>query len=218
MKSRIIITLSAFFVAVLFFNSCVKDTIEADTFGDIEGIVIDGETEEGIATANITTTPATNAIFTEEDGSFKLNNVPTGNYTIQARKNSFRNNSVSVAVREGQIATAFISMNAEDEESDSTVTQDDFEASITSWFNDVDGDSSFVDVNYRVTNTSDSGNISDYEVYFEVETDSGTDFYFDISGESLQTGQSRNGNLRGYIRNTEATEIRISDVWISDNS
>ena len=208
-----LIVLSA---AGLFFNSCAKDTIEAETFGDIEGIVINGETDEGVAKANVTTTPATNAIFTENDGTFSINNIPTGNYTIQARKNDFRSSSVSVAVREGDVATAFISMNPEEEEPDSTVSMNDFEAGITSWFNDVDGDTTHVDINYRVENNSDSGDISKYEVYFQVETNSGISFYFDIEGADLRAGQNRSGNFRGYIRNNEATEVAINDVWISD--
>lgn len=217
MKSRILTALIVLSAAGLFLNSCAKDTIEAETFGGIEGIVINGETEEGIATANITTTPATNAIFTENDGTFSINNIPTGNYTIQARKNDFRSSSVSVAVREGNVATAFISMNPEDEDPDSTVSMNDFEAGITSWFNDVNGDSTHVDVNYRVTNNSDSGDVSEYEVYFEIQTTSGVSFYYDVTGEDLRAGQTRNGNFREYIRDNEATDVIINDVWISNN-
>lgn len=217
MKSRIFMALIVLSAAGLFLNSCAKDTIEAETFGDIEGIVINGETDEGIAKVNITTTPATNAIPTEDDGTFTINNIPTGNYTIQARKNDFRSSSVSVAVREGNVATAFISMNPEDEEPDSTVSMNDFEAGITSWFNDVSGDSTHVDVKYRVTNSSDSGNVSEYQVYFEIETTSGVSFYFDVAGEDLRAGQTRNGNFREYIRDNEATEVIINDVWISNN-
>lgn len=217
MKSRLLSALFVLIAAGMFFNSCAKDTIEAETFGDIEGIVIDGETDEGITSANITTTPATNAIFTESDGTFSINNIPTGSYTIQARKNEFRSSSVSVAVREGKVASAFISMNPEDEEPDSTVSVNDFEAGITSWFNDESGDSTHVDVNYRVSNNSDSGDISDYEVYFEVQTSDGVSFYFDVSGEDLRAGQSRNGNFREYIRDNETTDVIINDVWISEN-
>jgi hypothetical protein len=121
-----------------------------------------------------------------------------------------------VAVREGEAATAFISMSPDEEEPDSTVSMNDFEAGITSWFNDVDGDTTHVEINYRVGNNSDSGGISSYEVYFQVETDSGVSFYFDVAGDDLQAGQNRSGNFRGYIRNNEATEITINDVWISD--
>ncbi len=202
--------------AGILFSSCAKDTIEAETYGGIEGIVINGETEEGVGTVNITTTPATNAIFTETDGTFTIPNIPTGNYTVQARKTDFSSSSVSVAVREGVVATAFISMNPEEEEPDSSVTRDEFSAGITSWFNDVDGDTTHVEINYRVENNSDSGTISNYEVYFQVETVSGISFYFDIAGENLQAGQNRSGNFRGYIRDNEATEVNINDVWISD--
>jgi hypothetical protein len=216
MKSRILSALTVLVVAGIFFTSCAKDTIEAETFGEIDGFVIDGETEEGLETVNITTTPATNAIFTESDGSFTITNIPTGNYTVQARKTDYNSSSVSVAVREGEAATAFIQMSPDEEEPDSTVSMNDFEAGITSWFNDVDGDTTNVEINYRVENNSDSGDISSYEVYFQVETDSGVSFYFDIAGDDLQAGQNRSGNFRGYIRNNEATQVTINDVWISD--
>ena len=213
MKLRIFTALFTITATGLFLNSCAKDTIEAELFGDIEGIVVDGGTQEGISAANITTSPASNAIFSENDGTFSINNIPTGNYTIQVRKKDYSNASVSVAVREGQTALARIAMNPIDE--DSATSTEDFQAEITSWFNDIDGDSTYVDVNFRVTNSSETSDINEYEVYFEFETQAGTSFYFDISGESLRQGQSRNGNFKGYIRNNEATDVFISDVWIS---
>ncbi len=216
MKSRILGALSVLVFAGLLVNSCAKDTIEPETFGAIIGIVIDGETEESIGKVNISTTPATEAIFTEEAGGFTLENIPTGNYTIQARKSGYNSTSVSVNVREGASSSAFIQMTPEDELPDSSVTRDQFSAGITSWFNDVDGDTTHVEINYRVENNSDSGNISEYEVYFQVETDSGISYYFDIAGTDLQAGQNRSGNFRGFIRNSEATEVTINDVWISD--
>lgn len=216
MKSRILGALSVLVVAGLLVNSCAKDTIEPEMFGAIIGIVIDGETEEAIGTVNISTTPATEAIFTDEGGRFSFEDIPTGNYTIQARKSGYSSTSVSVSVRDGLSSSAFIQMNPDDEDPDSSVTRDEFSAGITSWFNDVDGDTTHVEINYRVENNSDSGTISNYEVYFRVETDSGISFYFDIAGENLQSGQNRSGNFRGYIRNNEATEVSINDIWISD--
>lgn len=216
MKLRILGALSVIVVAGFLLSSCAKDTIEAEIFGGIQGYVIDGETEEAIGTVNISTTPATEAIFSDDGGTFTIDNIPTGNYTIQARKTGYSSTSVSVNVREGDNAAAFIAMSPEEEEPDSSVTMEDFSAGITSWFNDVDGDTTHVEINYRVENKSDSGDISNYEVYFQVETNSGTSFYFDIAGENLQAGQNRSGNFRGYIRNNEATGVTINDVWISD--
>ncbi len=213
MKLRILTALITITALGLFLNSCAKETVEAEFFGDIEGIVVDGETHEGISSANITTSPATNAIFSEADGTFTITNIPTGNYTVQVRKKDYSNASVSVAVRDGQTAIARISMNPVDED-EGTASTEDFQAEITSWFNDVDGDSTHVDVNYRVTNSSETADIAEYEVYFEIETQSGTSFFFDVSGESLRAGQSRNGEFRQYIRNNEATEVIVTDVWI----
>jgi hypothetical protein len=216
MKSRILGAMSVLVVMGILLSSCAKDTIEAETFGGIEGFVIDGETEESIGTVNISTTPATEAIFSDENGTFTISNIPTGNYTIQARKSGYSSTSVSVNVRESKNASAFIAMSPQDEEPDSSVTRDQFSADITSWFNEVDGDTTHVEINYRVENTSDSGTIDNYEVYFQVQTDSGISFFFDIAGENLQAGQNRSGNFRGYIRDNEATEVSINDVWISD--
>ncbi|REL38543.1 DUF2012 domain-containing protein [Rhodohalobacter sp. SW132] len=214
MKSRIVFYLTMLAASGLIFGSCAKESVEAESFGDIDGIVINSETETGLGTVNITTTPASNAIFTESDGTFTIQNVPTGNYTIQARKKDYSNASVSVSVRDGQTAVAKILMNPVDEDEDSTATTDDFRAEITAWFNDVDGDSTHVDVNYRVTNTSEAADIEEYEVYFEILTVSGTSYFFDVSGETLRAGQSRNGEHRHYIRNEEATDVIINDVWI----
>jgi len=193
---------------------CAKDTVEAERFGDIEGIVINSETEEGVANVNITTAPATNSIFTESDGSFTIHEVPTGNYTIQARKNNFSNNSVSVAVRDGQAAIARIPLNPEE---DSAVSKQDLETQVTSWFNNVEGDSTYVDVNYRVSNVSTVSDIPEYEVYFEIETADGVSFFFDIEGNDLKKGQSRSGEFTKFIQDKSAVNVVILDVWVPED-
>lgn len=117
MNYRILFLLSIF-ITVLF--SCEKVTIEDETFGSIQGTVIDSETNHPINNANITTTPPTNSILTGDDGTYRLDEIPVGNYSIQARKNEFQNNSVSVAVRENQAAIANIVLAPEEEEADTT--------------------------------------------------------------------------------------------------
>lgn len=116
MNYRILLLLSIFITIV----SCEKVTIEDETFGSIQGTVIDSETDLPINNANITTTPPTNSILTEEDGTFRLDEIPVGSYSIQARKNEFQNNSVSVAVREKQVAVANIVLAPEEEEPDTS--------------------------------------------------------------------------------------------------
>ncbi len=129
-----------------------------------------------------------------------------------AVKKNFSNNSVSVAVREDQTATAKIVLNP-----DESVSNEDIDAQVTSWFNNADGDSTFVDVNYRISNVSTVADISEYEVYFEIETDDGTIFFFDIEGANLRKGQSRSGEFSKFIQDKTATNVTVSDIWVPTN-
>ncbi|MCC5915132.1 MAG: DUF2012 domain-containing protein [Balneolaceae bacterium] len=198
----------------LLMAACSKEVVETETFGDIDGIVLDGETLEGVSGVNITTSPASNSILTSEDGTFLLENVPTGNYTIQTRKRGYDNRSVSVAVREDRTASATIVID--ETEDDTTASSDDLEAEITNWFNTTSGDSSFVEVDYRFQNMSNASDITEYEVYFEILTD-GETYYFEVAGEDLRSGQSRSGDFRKYIRQATASDVLITDIWISQD-
>lgn len=104
--------------------SCEKITIEDETFGSIQGTVIDAETNLPLDNVNITTTPPTNSILTNQDGVYRFDEIPVGNYSIQAKKNEFQNNSVSVAVRESQVATANIVLAPEEEEPDTSSSKE----------------------------------------------------------------------------------------------
>jgi len=198
---------------ILFVISCSKETVMTEIYGDIEGKVINSKTEEPIRNVSISTTPGTIAILTEEDGTFFIGEVPTGNYNIQARKQGYSNASVSVAVRENRVATAQIVMNPVDE--DSAATKDDLEAEVTAWFNRAEGDTTFVDVEYSVKNIGAVATIGEYEVYFEIMT-GGDSFFFDIAGTDLKAGQRRFGQYTKNIFGNTATDVIILDIWVSD--
>ena len=101
---------------VMTLGSCEKVTITDETFGSIEGFVLHSETDEPVQNANITTTPPTNSILTDAEGRFRLDEIPTGSYSIKVSKNGFQNNSVSVTVREEKEAIANIPIAPEEEE------------------------------------------------------------------------------------------------------
>lgn len=115
------------FLSVFLFASCEKDAIDNETFGSIEGFVLNSETEEPMSNVSITTTPPTNSILTSPDGTFIFDEVPSGSYSIQARKSGFQNNSVSVTVREEQTAIANIPLSPEEEEEETSDDEDDEE-------------------------------------------------------------------------------------------
>jgi len=200
------------FLFVLLAATCSKTNIEPEEFGDIEGIVIDSETEQGIENVNITTTPPTSSILTDSDGVFTISNIPAGSYTIQARKPDFKNNSVSVAVRAEDVTTARIFLEPVEEEEDPPAEENIIEAEVTSWFNSVSGDSSFVEAEYSVSNISERTDAAEFQVIFEIET-SGDTFFFDVEGTDLKQGQREIGNFRKFIRSETASSVFVSDTW-----
>ena len=193
--------------------SCSKETVMTEVFGDIEGKVIHSKTEEPIRNVSISTSPGTVAILTEEDGTFFIGDVPTGNYNIQARKDGFTNTSVSVNVREDRVATAQMVMRPIEE--DTSASKGDLEAEVTNWFNLADGDTTYVDVEFSVANIGESATIEEYEVYFEILT-GGDSFFYDISGEELKAGQRRFGQFTKNIFNNTATDVIVLDTWVSE--
>jgi hypothetical protein len=113
------------FLIIFTFISCEKDAIDLETFGSIEGLVLNSETEQPLANANITTTPPTNSILTTQNGTFILSEIPTGSYSIKVTKSGFQNNSVSVTVREENTAIANITLTPEVEEEEDTSDEED---------------------------------------------------------------------------------------------
>ena len=198
--------------------SCSKTNLEPEEFGDIEGIIINSETEEGIENVNISTTPPSSSILTGSDGSFQINNLPVGGYTIQARKPGFKNNSVSIAVRAEDVTTARIFLEpVEEEEEDPPAEETVISAEVTSWFNAVSGDSSFVEVEYSVANVSERTDAAEFQVIFEIQT-SGDTFFFDVDGTDLQQGQQDIGDFRKFIRSETASDVVVSDTWFREEA
>lgn len=115
------------FLSVFLFASCEKDAIDLETFGSIEGFVLNSETDQPLSNVSVTTTPPTNSILTSPDGTFRFDEIPSGSYSIQVRKAGFQSNSVSVTVREEQTAIANIPLSPEEEEEETSDDEDDEE-------------------------------------------------------------------------------------------
>ncbi|MFP8488071.1 carboxypeptidase-like regulatory domain-containing protein [Gracilimonas sp. Q87] len=200
---------------ILFLVSCAKDNVGVDEYGGINGRVIDSETGDGIGSVNVTTTPPTVAILTENDGAFQIAEAPVGSYTVQARKPGYKNNSVSVSVGEWKSVRADLLLEAEEE--DPPAEENVLRATVDSWFNAQSGDSSFVEVEYSVENISERTDVDEYEVYFEITT-GGNTYYFDAAGTDLKVDQKNYGEFRKYIRSETASDVLIEKTWFSEGS
>jgi TolB protein len=61
---------------------------------------VDGDTYEPLQGVLITTTPSSNAVLTDEGGTFQLEKIKDGDVVITARKKDFLNGTINVAVYE----------------------------------------------------------------------------------------------------------------------
>jgi hypothetical protein len=191
---------------------CDDETVGPETRGTLTGTVESAETDAPIPRANVTTSPPTQSVLTGEDGTFSLDNIPTGNYTVTASKNDFGSRSVTVRVEEGQTTNASILLEPEN-----GTEADSLSAQVTNWFNDpinrdsTGADSVFVDVEYRAENVGE-GTISRYKVFFDIETSEGSS-QFEIEGDSLLEGEADLGGYRKYVR-SDAQSVEVSDTFV----
>lgn len=67
-----------------FLHSCAEETVEMSQKGSIKGKVIKKGTNQPLANVKIVTSPTTETVFTGADGSFLIENVPIGDYSIKS--------------------------------------------------------------------------------------------------------------------------------------
>ena len=89
---------------LLFLPGCDEETLGPQTRGSIQGVVQDADTNAPIAQANVTTSPPTQSVLTNDDGTFSLPDIPTGNYSVEATKTSYDARAVQVSVQENSPA------------------------------------------------------------------------------------------------------------------
>ena len=190
------------------FIGCSKETISPETFGNIEGQVLDADSEEGVSSVNITTTPATNSIITNPNGEFGVQEVPTGQYTVTANKSGYETANVKVSVRQSKTASAQIYLKAEGENPARY-----FSAEVTAWTETASNDSTFAEVEYQVTNDSEDTEIKVYEVYFDIYT-AGNIYSQEERDSSLAAGERNIGSFRKYIGdNNTIDSITVSGTY-----
>ncbi|WP_263792080.1 carboxypeptidase-like regulatory domain-containing protein [Salinibacter sp.] len=207
--------LAALLLAAGALAGCDDETVGPETQGTLTGTVESAETNAPIPRANVTTSPPTQSVLTSEDGTFSLDNIPTGNYTVTASKNDFGARSVTVRVEEGQTTNASILLEPEN-----GAESDSLSARVTRWLNDpinrdsTGADSLFVDVEYRAENVGE-GPVSRYKVFFDIETTEGSS-QFEIEGDSLLEGEADLGGFRKYVR-SEAQSVEVSDTFVESS-
>lgn len=189
---------------------CSKETVSPELFGRIEGQVFNSETEENLRGVNITTSPATNSITTGEDGTFELNDVPTGPYSVTAKKSGFESSSVNIQVNEDQTATAQIYLDPQENNGKKYLS-----ANVTVWTEVSRNDSTFAEVEYEVRNTSKNNHINEYEVYFNIYTSDET-FSWEERDTTLAPGERDIAAFKKYVQQASIDSVTVSGTFTTN--
>jgi len=95
--------LFAFFATLaLGLSSCEENTVEPLRYGAVEGTVLDARTNRPLVNVSISTNPATGSYITDGLGHFKIDQVPTGQISVTARKADYNSITATLTINEGQ--------------------------------------------------------------------------------------------------------------------
>jgi len=194
---------------------CDDETLGPQTRGTIDGQVLDATSQEPVASANVTTSPPTRSVLTGDNGQFTLENVPTGNYTVDAVKDGFEIGSTTINVEADETTEATLLLERSDDFGGQT---DSLAVELIDWYNtsvnrDSTGqDSVFTTVEYEARNAGET-TITRYEIAFRIVTGA-TTFAQEEVGDTLTTGEFDIGRFERYVRQSPATEVRVIDTFI----
>ncbi len=209
---KTIIKTAAMLCMSILLSSCATEIVDTELFGNIDGSVMHSETQQTIQGVSIETTPATEVMLTDGSGKFKLTSVPTGSYQIRVSKSGYKKEVVTIMVRENRTTSARIVIEPNDEES---TANEMVEATVTSWYQTGPADSSDVDIEYKVSNTSSKDPIGQFEVYFDIYTDKNT-YYYEITSEKLDPQEQNFGEFKKFIRDATVDSVAVSGIWIKE--
>lgn len=102
-----------FLLAIL--NSCSEDLVEKVQTGTLKGIVIRKGTNQPIKNAKIFTSPSTETVFSKDDGSFIIENIPLGDYSVRAELAGYLTSFQGINLKNtNQVVTLVFEMNDDD--------------------------------------------------------------------------------------------------------
>jgi hypothetical protein len=116
---KISISIFILFVSASFlvFQSC-EDEKPLVVQGNIEGNVVDSETQENLSGVNVTIVSNSSTTFAEQskltggDGKFSFKDLEAGNYKLTFSKTGYENNSKNIALAAGQTSSSDVSLTS----------------------------------------------------------------------------------------------------------
>jgi TolB protein len=82
--------------------SCKEDYVEPQRYGNLTGTVLHEVDFSPIDNAEIKTSPAFTTLLSDATGSFSIENIPVGSYTLEIKKEGFKKELQTVLILDGQ--------------------------------------------------------------------------------------------------------------------
>ena len=111
MKFSILATMFTIAASLIVIQSC-KEEDPLNVQGNIEGTVLDAETNQAVSGVNVNIVSNSSTTFAEQskttgsDGKFSFKNLETGNYKLTFRKTGYTDNSKNIALGAGQTSSS----------------------------------------------------------------------------------------------------------------
>jgi TolB protein len=86
----------------MFVISCNESTVEPDLYGSISGTVKASANNLPMEGVTITTNPGTTSVTTNAEGTFSIEKVLVGDYSVTATKEDYSSQSINIKVTENQ--------------------------------------------------------------------------------------------------------------------
>lgn len=109
--------LKIFAILTLIFSlvSCSEELTEKVSVGKLKGKIVKKGTNEPIANVKVYTAPTTQTVFSNADGTFEIDDVPLGDYSVKAELTGYVTTFQGVNIqKENQLVTLVFEMSDDD--------------------------------------------------------------------------------------------------------
>ena len=97
---KIIYVVCCFILASI--ASCDEVKLDVESYGSINGAVLDGDTYLPVQGVLITTTPASISLLTDAQGKFSIPKLKEGDVAVNVKKKDYLSNTLSVAIYDAE--------------------------------------------------------------------------------------------------------------------
>ena len=105
MKKPFLRSLAVFVVSLAVFFACNEDTVDPVFYGSLQGSVTYKSSGAPAGGIEVSTTPTTTTVVTNDEGQFLFTDIPTGEYSVVAKIEGYKNATGKVLVTENDTVT-----------------------------------------------------------------------------------------------------------------